>query len=335
MTVKITLLGLGQIGTSIGLALAAHKDQVSLTGHDKSPQQTRQAQKLGAVDKISFNLPASVEGADLVVLAMPLDQVRETLGFIAPDLRPEAVVMDTSPAKSAVAGWAAELLPAGRYYIGLLPALNPACLDDPASGQAAARADLFQKGLVAICPRRGTPEAAVKLAADFVSLLGAQPFFADPAEVDGILAAATLLPQLVAAALAETVTGQPGWPDIRKLAGRPYSTGTRPLDQEQPAALAKAAHLGRNNLLRLLDEYIAGLQSLRADVAAGETSSLAERLERLRRGRAKWQLERAQGDWLSVEFGRPELPTAGDFLKQQVGDWKKILGRRSKKTEED
>jgi len=335
MTVKITLLGLGQIGTSIGLALAAHQDQVSLTGHDKFPQQTRRAQKLGAVDKISFNLHASVEGADLVVLAMPLDQVRETLGFIAPDLRPEAVVMDTSPAKSAVAGWAAELLPAGRHYVGLLPALNPALLDDPAGGQAAARADLFQKGLVAICPRRGTPEAAIKLAADFVSLLGAQPFFADPAEVDGILAAATLLPQLAAAALAETVTGQPGWPDIRKLAGRPYSAGTRLLDQEQPAALAEAAHLGRDNLLRLLDEYIASLQSLRADVAAGETSPLAERLERQRRGRAVWQLERAQGDWLSVEFGRPELPTAAGFLKQQVGDWKKILGRRDKQAEED
>ena len=71
MTVNITIIGLGQIGASIGLALASHKDQVTLTGHDKSPAIAREAHKLGAVDKINFNLPASVEGANVVILALP------------------------------------------------------------------------------------------------------------------------------------------------------------------------------------------------------------------------------------------------------------------------
>jgi prephenate dehydrogenase len=119
MTVKITIIGLGQIGASLGLALANHKDQVTTLGHDKSPETARKAQKQGAVESISYNLPASIEGADVIVLAIPFDEIYETLKIIAQDVREDAVVMDTGPVKSVVAEWAKELLPPKRHYVGL------------------------------------------------------------------------------------------------------------------------------------------------------------------------------------------------------------------------
>jgi prephenate dehydrogenase len=266
MTVKITIIGLGQIGASMGLALANHKEQVTTLGHDKSPDTARKAQKQGAVESISYNLPASIEKADVVLLAIPFHEVRETLKLIALDLREDAVVMDTSPVKTTVAEWAKELLPPRCHYIGLTPALNPACLEDAALGLRAARADLFKKGVIAITAPQGTAEGALKLASDLVALLGALPFFADLAEVDGVMAAAALLPELSAAALIETVTGQPGWSDIRKLAGKPYSAATQPIDSEESKALAEAILHNRLNTIRLLDEYIATLTSLRKDI---------------------------------------------------------------------
>jgi prephenate dehydrogenase len=335
MTVKITIIGLGQIGASLGLALANHKDQVTTLGHDKSPETARKAQKQGVVESISYNLPASIEGADVVVLAIPFDEIYETLKIIAQDVREDAIVMDTSPVKSVVAEWAKELLPPKCHYIGLTPALNPVYLDDAALGLNAARADLFQKGVIAITAPQGTVEGALKLAADFVVLLGAQPFFADLIEVDGVMASAHLLPGLSAAALAETVTGQPGWSDIRKLAGKPYSAATQPLDREESDALAEAILQNRANTIRVLDEYIATLTSLRKDIAEENKKDLQARLDRARRGRAQWQLERAKGDWLSVEFGGQEMPKAGDILKQQVGGLGKIFGRRDKKPDAD
>ncbi len=334
MTVKITIIGLGQIGASMGLALAKHKDQVTTFGHDKSPEAARKAQKQGAVESISYNLPASTEGADIIVLAIPFDEVYETLKIIAQDVREDAVVMDTAPVKSAVAEWAKELLPPKRHYIGLTPALNPACLNDAALGLDAARADLFQKGVIAVTAPQGTVEGALKLAADFVVLLGAQPFFADLAEVDGMMASVQLLPGLSAAALAETVTGQPGWSDIRKMAGKSYSAATQPLDGEESTALAEAILQNRANTIRVLDAYIANLTSLRKDIAGENRKELQARLERARRGRAQWQLERAKGDWLAVEFGRQEMPKVGDFLKQQIGGLDKIFGRGGKKPDE-
>jgi prephenate dehydrogenase len=105
MTVKISIIGLGRIGASLGLALAAHKDQVTTLGHDRSPEIARRAHKLGAVESISYNLPASVDKADVVILALPFDEIHETLRLIARDLREDAVLMDTAPVKTAIAGW--------------------------------------------------------------------------------------------------------------------------------------------------------------------------------------------------------------------------------------
>ena len=330
MTVKISIIGLGQIGGSMGLALASHKDQVTTLGFDKSPEIARKAHKMGAVESISNQLSASIKGADVIVLAIPLDEVYETLKSIAQDIREDAVVMDTAPVKSVVAEWAKELLPPKRHYVGLTPALNPTCLEDPKMGQDAARADLFQKGVVAVTSPHGTVEGALKLAADFVVALGAQPFFADIAEVDGVMATVHLLPGLSAAAQIETITGQPGWADIRKIAGKPFSAATQPLEGESTATQVESVITNRANALRVLDEYIATLNSLRKNIAEENNSELQTRLEQARQNRAYWQLERTKGDWLSPEFRRQEMPKVGGLLDRQIGGLARIFGRRDK-----
>ena len=68
MATQITIIGLGQIGASMGLALGAYKENIFRVGHDKHMEGARAAQKKGAVDKVIVNLPASVEGAQIVVL---------------------------------------------------------------------------------------------------------------------------------------------------------------------------------------------------------------------------------------------------------------------------
>jgi len=149
--------------------------------------------------------------------------------------------------------------------------------------------------------------------------------------VDGVMASAHLLPGLSAAALAETVTGQPGWSDIRKMAGKPYSAATQPLDWEGSAALAEAILHNRANTVRVLDQYILTLASLRRDIAEENKKEVQARLERARRGRAQWLLERGKGNWQAVEFPGLEMPTVGGVLKQQIGGLDKLFGRRGKK----
>ena len=155
MTVQITIIGTGQIGASIGLALGEHKDLFLRVGHDKDIRVANRAKDMGALDRVDINLPHSVEEAAIVILALPLDQIRETLKYIVLDLTDEVVIMDTAPVKGDVLQWAKELLPPKRYYIGLTPVLNPAYLDTPGSGVEAAHADLFKNGLMAIVSPSG------------------------------------------------------------------------------------------------------------------------------------------------------------------------------------
>ncbi len=334
MTVRITIIGLGQIGASIGLALANHKDQVTTLGYDNSREVTRKAQKMGVVENVGHSLSASVKGADVVVLALPLDQVYETLETIVQDVPEQGLVIDTAPAKQAVSAWVKELLPPGRHYIGLTPALNPLVLDGTGTGIEAARADLFQNGLVAVTAPHGTAAEAYQLAASFVTMLGARAYFADLAEVDGIMATVHTLPALAAAALTETIIGQPGWADIRKLAGRQFVSAMRPLDLEESVALAEAAHQNRVNIVRVMNEYISTLKSLRDEIDGEKKKSLRGRLDRILKGRAQWRQARADGNWQSIEFIEQEIPTFSDLWMQQLG-LGKLLGLHKKKTDED
>ncbi|MCJ7537874.1 MAG: prephenate dehydrogenase/arogenate dehydrogenase family protein [Anaerolineales bacterium] len=324
MAVQITIVGLGQIGTSVGLALAEQSELIYRMGHDRELRAARHAEKLGALDKVSINLISAVEEADLVLLALPIDQIQETLGFIRNDLKPAAVVMDTGPVKQIVASWAAELLPDERYYVGLTPVLNPVYLHEIDSGAEAAHPDLFRDGLIGIVSPPGTPSEAIKLAADLTRLLGATPLFADPLEMDGLVAATHILPQLMAAALLNATVDQPGWLEGRKIAGRSYAEVTAPvMYPTEPSTLTTAAMLNRENVIRVLDGAMASINAIRNDLINEEVKLLEERLNRAREGRKAWLNGRLAANWAADETTSVEAPTASDIFGRFIGRGKK------------
>ena len=319
MTVQITIIGLGQIGSSIGLALKAHNVNVHLMGHDKDPQVAREAQKVGAVDEIKHNLPASVRDAKIVILALPLGGIRETLEVIAPDLQEGVLILETAPAKATVAAWAKELVPEGCFYIGLTPAINPEYLHGTEFGLKAARADLFEKSLIAINAPHGTPGNVFELAADLVTLLGSLPLFMDTDEADGIFAALHTLPQLAAAALLDATVDKPGWQDARKLAGRPFAAVTAGIAyHDDVTSLRESAIENRENVVRLLNTYISSLINLRDEIDANDRDALAARLEDSRQGRIRWFDERVAADWLNREAQQIDAPSFGNRVNQML-----------------
>jgi prephenate dehydrogenase len=312
MTVKITIIGTGQIGASIGLALGAQKDLFLRIGHDKDPKISNRAKAMGAVDKVEINLFSAIDDAAIVILALPLDQIRETLQLIAQDLKEDVVIMDTSPVKGEVFRMVKELLPPQRYYIGLVPVINPAYLNKSDSGVEAAHADLFKDGLIAILTPGEMPSEALKLATDFSHLLGAAHLFIDQLELDSMMSAVHILPQLVAAALVNTSVDQPGWQDARKLTGRSYAFGTGAVAQAgEASSLSSQAISTQEHLLRRMDALIDYLSMLRQQISAGEVEKLQQDLEKATQGHDKWLKERTAANWAVNEIGpTPELPTA-------------------------
>jgi prephenate dehydrogenase len=322
MTIQITVLGLGQVGISLGLALAEHKDQILRVGNDRLPETMRAVTKLGAFDQLKYNLPSAVENADAVILAVPVDEIRKTLEEFVQDLKPGAVVINTAPLTLRVMKWAEELLPAGRYFISMTPTLNPAYLEEIVTGAGAAHPDLFKNSLMVITALPGVDEAAFKLASDLAVMLGSSPFFADPWEVDGLLASAHILPKLLSAALTNAVSDQPGWIEGRKLAGKPFALVTGPaLDPDEVKLLGQAALQNQENTLRVLGYLVDELESLRQAIAAQDEKFLSERLEHARLNRAKWWNQRQSADW--NDHKEEPLPSASDFFGRMIGLRKK------------
>ena len=319
MSVQITIVGLGQIGSSIGLALKAHGVNVHRMGHDKDPQAAKESQRLGAVDDVKYNLPASIREAKIVILALPLAAMRETLEIIAPDLQEGTLILDTAPAKASVAAWAKELLPAGRFYIGLTPAINPEYLHGTDFGVKAARPDLFEKGLMAVNAPYGTPANVFNLAMELVQLMGAMPLLMDTTEADGLFSAMHVLPQLAAAALLDATVDKPGWQEARKLAGRPYASATAGVAYHDDIdSLGATALENRENIVRLLNSYIASLIRLRDEIDENDRASVNARLGEALQGRIRWFDERLAGEWLRGEAQPIDAPSFGDRVNQML-----------------
>ena len=316
MTTQITILGLGQIGASIGLALKESKSPIHRVGHDKNTGLEKAALSLGVVDDVS-KLPQAVRGADVVLLCLPLAEMRETLKLIGPNLKANAVVMDTAPVKVGMLNWASEFIPQGRFYLGLVPSLAPDSFASSESGLNAARPDLFKHTVIAVDAPPGTPLEVEQLAVDLAKLLGAKAMLTDISESDGLMSSVHLLPQLTAAALLDATVDGSGWMDARKLAGRPFAGVTGGLAYyDDPASLKEAVLASRFSVVHALDVLMASLKGLRDDIENGDEKNVAERLDQAFASRERWLDERTAAEWLEEGGAAIELPDAATQFRQ-------------------
>ncbi|MCC6146714.1 MAG: prephenate dehydrogenase [Anaerolineaceae bacterium] len=319
MGVELTIIGLGQIGASIGLALAKDSLEINRTGHDANPGAESKTQKMGAVDRIERNIHQAVNKADLVILATPADEVRETLELIRNDLQPGAVIIDTSPLKTSVFAWAEELLPLGQTFVSFSLATGTAYLQQTETGTEAAHADLF-KGAVALinAPPTANPDV-VRLAGELAHLLGCKPLFTDAREAEGLLATGQLLPFLVSAALVNAVSRQPGWREARKVADKAFFQVTKPLEEMDGSALyGQSAILNRENAVRVLDNLTTEIQTLRELIVRDDGASLNKLLHDAEQERRLWWEQRVRGEWEERQ-DLSGIPSAGEMFSRFFG----------------
>ncbi len=319
MNTQITIIGLGQIGASIGMALKDNKN-IKRVGCDKDTAVAKAAQSLEVVDEIK-NLPAAVKDAAIVVLCLPLSEIREMLRHIGPWLADNAIVMDTAPIKSGVNQWAKEFIPTGRFYIGLVPGINSHYIASLEFGLNAAMPDLFNKGIFAVDVPPNTPENIVNLVLDFCRLLGAKPMLTDMLESDGLMTSVHVLPQLAAAALLNATIGQPGWQEARKLAGRPFAGVTSGMAYHDDAnSLREAVLANRTSTVHALDILIAALKGLRDDIEHGNEEGVSARLNEAGKDREAWLDERGEADWLKRAAIRKRCPAFANSLDRRYSE---------------
>lgn len=263
MAPRIAIIGTGYTGTSLGLALKKAKLGYEIAGHDKNAGASSKAKQLGAVDRTEWNLINCIDGAGLVILALPLDAIRPTLEAIAPHLAAGSVVTDTASTKQQVLKWAQELLPSSVSFVGGHPIINKTG-DGPESASAA----VFNGATYCLIPGAGARPEAVQLMIGMAATIDAEPFFPDAAEHDSLHAAVGHLPLLTATALMRSAAASPASREMRRMTGAEFRQVTA-LAATDPAAAAAICAANREALLRWLDVYSAELAVVRAEIEAG------------------------------------------------------------------
>ncbi len=261
---RVTIIGLGLIGGSIGLGLrqwsnnsGKRDDVLHLTGFDTDLNNQNYAKKIKAVEKTEWNLQSSVEDADLIVIAVPALAVKEVMMSIAPVLKPGAVVTDVTSTKVQVMEWAQELLPDTVHFVGGHPMAGGTL------GIQGAKADLFQGCTWCIVPSLDADDAAVQTTIGLAAALGAETLFVDAHEHDGYVGGISHLPFMLSTALVNSVSKDAGWRDMKKLT----STGFR--DASRMAGGSAEMHrdiciTNRESIVRWVNESIDQLLTMRS-----------------------------------------------------------------------
>lgn len=279
---EITIVGLGLIGTSLGLALQQVKTNFEIVGHDRDPNVAKGAAKLGAIDKTRWNLISAVKDADVIFLAIPASGIRDTLQVIAKDLKQGALITDTASTKQQVIAWAEELLPGHVSFVGGNPIVKRI-----GRGQTDAAADLFQGSAYCIVPAMSADEQAVRALVQLVSSLGAEPYFVDAAEHDGLMAGVGHLPFILSAAMVRAAIQSPAEQDLKRMAGQEFRSITE-FPSTDPTVFSDVCLTNGDNLVRWIDRMIAELRDWRNMIESQDMEQLEELFVDILTTRAHW-----------------------------------------------
>jgi prephenate dehydrogenase len=223
----------------------------------------------------------AVKGADLVVIAAPVDLIVTLTRRIAPFLKQGAVVCDVGSVKGDISRLGHEALGDGAHFIGAHPMAG-----SEKTGWEHGDAGLFAGRTCFVTPVAGSNPQAVTRAAAFWKELGAEVVTVDPDRHDEIVAHISHLPQVLASSLCAFLASRdPGW---RNFAGGGLRDTTR-IAASDPKLWKTILQENRDEVLRALRDFQDELQGLQAALANRDYVEVAARLERGRAYRDKFR----------------------------------------------
>ena len=189
---RVSIIGLGLIGSSVARAVKAAMPEVRVTGFDADPEVRERSRDLGFCDDVADTVGTAVIDAGLVILCVPVGAMGPVAETIAADLPADAIVSDVGSCKQSVA----EALAAALPQATIIPAHPVAGTEK--SGPDAGFATLFQGRWCILTPPANAPEAAVAALSSFWQRLGADVEIMDARHHDLVLAVTSHLPHLIA-----------------------------------------------------------------------------------------------------------------------------------------
>ncbi len=280
---KVVVCGVGLIGGSFALALKAAGVVGQVVGLGRTRAPLEQAQQLGVIDGIAKDWKEALDGADLVLLGMPVGQMPAVMTALAPHLGPSTIVTDAGSTKQDVAAAARAAL--GNKIAQFVPG-HP-IVGAEKSGAAAASKDLYLERRVVLTPLAENTAAAVARVRSAWETCGAKVSELTPASHDRIFAAVSHLPHLLAYALVNEFSQRENTEQLFGFAAGGFRDFTR-IAGSHPEMWRDICLANRAALIRELDAYMAELLQARVLLAAADGAGLQAMFDNARSTRNAW-----------------------------------------------
>jgi prephenate dehydrogenase len=287
---RICIVGVGLIGGSFALGLKKAGFSGHIVGAGRHLENLEHALGLGVVDSYHTDAAKAVEGADLVMLAVPMGAMKSLLAMINPALKPGAIITDAGSVKGsfvtdalAVLGSAERLVP-GHPIAGT-----------ERSGVDAAFATLFENRKVILTPLPETDTEAVDAVRGLWAMTGADVESLSPEHHDRVLAATSHLPHVVAFSLVDTLATLQESEEIFRYAAGGFHDFTR-IASSDPVMWRDICLSNRDAVLAMLDGLMTDLTALREHIDQCDSDTIERTFRRAKQARdshIQWERKRS------------------------------------------
>lgn len=190
---RLAIVGAGLIGSSLARVARRKRLAGEIVVADASSDVRARVEALGLADRVEASARAAAEGADLVVLCVPVGGLAGLAEEVGPALKPGAILSDVGSVKDAALAAMAPHVPA---YAHCLPGHPIAGTEQ--SGPDAGFASLFHNRWFIITPPEGADAEAVERLSDFWRAAGSNIEIMDARHHDLVLAITSHVPHLIA-----------------------------------------------------------------------------------------------------------------------------------------
>lgn len=283
MIEHLSIIGVGLIGGSLSLALKQAGYCRRITGVGRNAGRLQDAVTAGVIDDFETDFAKGVAGADMVLVAVPLNSCADVFEKIRGHLKAGAVLTDAGSAKGSVVDDVRRVF--GKIPPNFVPGHPIAGTEK--SGFEAAFAELFQRRRVILTPVAETDVGAVARVRAMWEAAGAIVEFTDVAQHDRVLAATSHLPHMLAFGLVDSLAKQDDVEEIFRFAAGGFRDFTR-IAGADPAMWRDICLRNRDAILQAMRLYQADLNELQAAIEAGDAATLMKIFGRAKAARDKF-----------------------------------------------
>ena len=280
---KLIIFGVGLIGGSVALALKKAGSSAHIVGLGRSVESLNAALKLNVIDSAETNIEAACSDADVILIAAPVAQTGTILQSIKPHLNKETVITDAGSTKGDVLAAAKAILGAQfSQFVGAHPIAGA-----EKSGVSAAKSDLFIGKNVVLTPTPATNIHAVRRATELWQACGANVSEMSAETHDGIFAAVSHLPHLLAFALVDDIASRKNAEQLFSFAASGFRDFTR-IAGGHPEMWRDISLANKTALLSEINAFETELSKLKELLANEDGAGLRALFERASKARNDW-----------------------------------------------